>query len=140
VGCRVLVQLAGDGDEVTDATAVWPETREEVEFGTLILTARVDELAPEMRTGPAGPRSVTRRSMLRPRKEVPCNRLPGIIRHGLHPGSGVPCRGRRAVPSRPVIGGLKCRACARYRWLAPAVLSNWSSARSASRLNDIDLV
>jgi catalase len=46
---HVLVQLAGDGDEVADATAVWPETREEVEFGTLTLTERVDELAPEMR-------------------------------------------------------------------------------------------
>jgi catalase len=46
---RLLVQLAGDGDEVADATAVWPETREEVEFGTLTLTRRVDELAPEMR-------------------------------------------------------------------------------------------
>jgi catalase len=49
VGFRVQVQLAGDGDEVADATAVWPETREEVEFGTLTLTERVDELAPEMR-------------------------------------------------------------------------------------------
>jgi catalase len=49
VGFRVLVQLAGDGDEVADATAVWPETREEVEFGTLTLTERVDELVPEMR-------------------------------------------------------------------------------------------
>jgi catalase len=46
---RVLVQLAGDGDDVTDATAVWPESRDEVEFGTLTLTERVDELAPEMR-------------------------------------------------------------------------------------------
>ncbi len=46
---RVLVQLAGAGDEVADATAVWPETREELEFGTITLTERVDELAPEMR-------------------------------------------------------------------------------------------
>jgi catalase len=49
VGFRVLVQVAEDGDEVADSTAVWPDTREEVEFGTLTLTARVDELAPEMR-------------------------------------------------------------------------------------------
>ena len=49
VGFRVLVQLAGDGDEVADSTAVWPETREEVEFGTLTLTERIDELAPDNR-------------------------------------------------------------------------------------------
>jgi catalase len=49
VGFRVLVQLAGDGDEVADSTAVWPEGRDEAEFGTLTLTGRVDELAPEMR-------------------------------------------------------------------------------------------
>ena len=46
---RVLVQLAQDEDAVTDATAVWPETREMVEFGTLSLTERIDELAPEWR-------------------------------------------------------------------------------------------
>ena len=46
---RVLVQLAQDEDDVTDATAVWPETRELVEFGTLTLTERIDELAPEWR-------------------------------------------------------------------------------------------
>ncbi|MBP3953904.1 catalase family peroxidase [Gemmata sp. G18] len=46
---RVVVQLAQDGDEVTDATAVWPESREQVPFGTLTITERVDELDPEMR-------------------------------------------------------------------------------------------
>ena len=46
---RVAVQLAQDGDEVTDASVVWPETRELVEFGTLTIAQRVDELAPEMR-------------------------------------------------------------------------------------------
>jgi catalase len=46
---RVLVQLAQNDDDVTDATVVWPETRELVEFGTLTLTKRVDELAPEWR-------------------------------------------------------------------------------------------
>jgi catalase len=46
---RVLVQLAEPGDEVTDATAVWPETRPEAEFGTLTIRERVDELAPERR-------------------------------------------------------------------------------------------
>jgi catalase len=46
---RVLVQLAQEEDDVTDATAAWPETRELVEFGTLTLTERIDELAPEWR-------------------------------------------------------------------------------------------
>jgi catalase len=44
---RVLVQLAEEGDKVTDATALWPESRQQVGFGTLALTERVDELAPE---------------------------------------------------------------------------------------------
>jgi catalase len=44
---RVLVQLAEAGDEVADPTALWPETRREAEFGTLLITQRVDELAPE---------------------------------------------------------------------------------------------
>jgi catalase len=46
---RVLVQLAEAGDDVTDSTAIWPESRPEVEFGTLAITERVDELAPERR-------------------------------------------------------------------------------------------
>jgi catalase len=46
---RVLVQLAEAGDKVTDATSVWPESRPLVEFGTLVLKERVDELAPEQR-------------------------------------------------------------------------------------------
>jgi catalase len=46
---RVLVQLAAAGDEVTDSTVIWPETRPQVEFGTLVLTERVDDLAPERR-------------------------------------------------------------------------------------------
>ncbi len=46
---RVLVQLAETGDNITDATAVWPESRPEVEFGTLAITERVDELDPERR-------------------------------------------------------------------------------------------
>ena len=46
---RVLVQLAEAGDPVADATALWPETRPLVQFGTLALTERVDELAPERR-------------------------------------------------------------------------------------------
>jgi len=46
---RVTVQLAGDGDVVTDATVRWPETRPEVEFGTVSLATRVNEQDPEMR-------------------------------------------------------------------------------------------
>jgi catalase len=46
---QVLVQFAEAGDEVADATALWPETRTLAEFGTLALTERVDELAPERR-------------------------------------------------------------------------------------------
>jgi catalase len=43
------VQLAEAGDEVADSTALWPETRSEVEFGTLVIKERVDELAPGRR-------------------------------------------------------------------------------------------
>jgi catalase len=46
---RVLVQLAEPGDDVSDSTALWPEIRPQVEFGTLAITERVDELAPERR-------------------------------------------------------------------------------------------
>jgi len=46
---HVLVQLAEAGDDVTDATAIWPENRPEVEFGALAIAERVDELAPERR-------------------------------------------------------------------------------------------
>lgn len=46
---HVRVQLAEQGDDETDSTTVWPEIRPEVELGTLTLTERVDELAPERR-------------------------------------------------------------------------------------------
>jgi catalase len=46
---HVLVQLADDGEDVTDATVIWPETRKLVVFGTVTLNERVDELAPERR-------------------------------------------------------------------------------------------
>jgi catalase len=45
----VFVQLPGDGDDVTDASVTWPETRTEVPFGTITLTARVDDREPERR-------------------------------------------------------------------------------------------
>jgi catalase len=49
VSFRILVQLAEGGDKVDDATSVWPESRPQVEFGTLAIKERVDELAPERR-------------------------------------------------------------------------------------------
>jgi catalase len=45
----VFVQMAEPGDDVTDASISWPETRTEIPFGTIVLTARVDDRAPERR-------------------------------------------------------------------------------------------
>ena len=45
----IYVQLADSGDEVDNATTVWPDSRTEVEFGTLALTGRRDAADPEMR-------------------------------------------------------------------------------------------
>jgi catalase len=45
----VFVQLAEPGDDVTDASLPWPESRREVPFGTITLEARVDEQEPERR-------------------------------------------------------------------------------------------
>jgi catalase len=45
----VFVQLAGEGDDVTDASVAWPENSQEVRFGTITLTARVDDAVPERR-------------------------------------------------------------------------------------------
>ena len=45
----MLVQLAEGGDDVTDSTTPWPETRPEAEFGAIAISERVDELAPERR-------------------------------------------------------------------------------------------
>lgn len=36
---HIFLQLAGDGDEVADATRQWPEDRQQVRFGTLHLTS-----------------------------------------------------------------------------------------------------
>jgi len=44
----VFVQLAGD-DDVTDSSVPWPESRPEIGFGTITLTARVDDMEPERR-------------------------------------------------------------------------------------------
>jgi catalase len=45
----VFVQIAGSGDDVTDASVAWPESRTEIPFGTITLTARVDDQMPERR-------------------------------------------------------------------------------------------
>jgi catalase len=49
VKLAVSVQLAEDDDNVADATATWPDSRREVAFGTITLTARVNDADPEMR-------------------------------------------------------------------------------------------
>jgi catalase len=45
----VYVQLAEAGDDVTDASTPWPESRREITFGTITLTARVDDQTAERR-------------------------------------------------------------------------------------------
>jgi catalase len=45
----VFVQIAGPDDDVTNASVTWPDSREEVPFGTITLTARVDDREPERR-------------------------------------------------------------------------------------------
>ena len=45
----VFVQLAGERDDVTDSSVPWPEGRTEVTFGTITLSARVDDREPERR-------------------------------------------------------------------------------------------
>ena len=46
---RIAVQIAAAGDEVADATNVWPDDREELEFGTVALAKRENELDSELR-------------------------------------------------------------------------------------------
>jgi catalase len=45
----ITVQLAEDGDNVADASVAWPDSRLEVPFGTITLTARANDGDPEMR-------------------------------------------------------------------------------------------
>jgi len=49
VGLAVFVQMAEPGDDVADASIPWPETRAETPFGTITLTACVDDQVPERR-------------------------------------------------------------------------------------------
>lgn len=43
----VFVQMAEPADDVADASVAWPDSRKEIRFGTITLTARVDDQAPE---------------------------------------------------------------------------------------------
>jgi catalase len=45
----LFVQMAEPGDDIADASTAWPASRTEIPFGTITLTARVDEQAPERR-------------------------------------------------------------------------------------------
>jgi catalase len=45
----VFVQMAEPGDDVTDSSTTWPDNRKEIPFGTITLTARVDDQEPERR-------------------------------------------------------------------------------------------
>jgi catalase len=45
----VFVQMAEPGDDIADASTTWPASRTEIRFGTITLTAPVDEQAPERR-------------------------------------------------------------------------------------------
>src|SRR6185437_6614793 len=49
VKLRIFVQVPDPGDDVMDASTTWPAGRKEIPFGTITLTARVDEQAPERR-------------------------------------------------------------------------------------------
>lgn len=45
----IRVQMAAPGDEVNDATAVWPDSRAARDLGTITLSKMVDSMEPEMR-------------------------------------------------------------------------------------------
>ena len=45
----VFVQIAEPGDDVADASTIWPETHSEIPFGTITLTERVDDQVTERR-------------------------------------------------------------------------------------------
>jgi catalase len=49
VKLAVLVQMAEPEDDIADASTTWPASRAEIPFGTITLTARVDDQAPERR-------------------------------------------------------------------------------------------
>lgn len=43
----IFVQMAAEGDDVTDASVTWPESRSEIRFGTVTLTDQIDAQEPE---------------------------------------------------------------------------------------------
>ncbi len=45
---KIVVQLAAPGDVVDDATLHWPADREELEFGTITITKKENEMDPEL--------------------------------------------------------------------------------------------
>ncbi len=45
----LFVQLAEPGDDVADSSVSWPNNRTEIPFGTITLTTRVDDQAPDRR-------------------------------------------------------------------------------------------
>ena len=45
----VFVQIALPGDDVADASVTWPDSRAEIPFGTITLTAREDDQVPDRR-------------------------------------------------------------------------------------------
>jgi catalase len=45
----IFIQLAEAGDSLVDSTVQWPETRQELEFGTITLTKLEDQSEPELR-------------------------------------------------------------------------------------------
>lgn len=49
ISFQILVQVAGDGDVVDDATIHWPEDRPLINFGKLALTALVTDNPPEQK-------------------------------------------------------------------------------------------
>ena len=49
VRLSIFVQMAEAGDDVTNASVTWPESRAEIPFGKITLTVRVDDQEPERR-------------------------------------------------------------------------------------------
>jgi catalase len=45
----MFVQVAAPGDDVADASVTWPDSRTEIPFGSITLTARVDDQVPDRR-------------------------------------------------------------------------------------------
>ena len=46
---KIYVQMAAPGDDVTDSSVTWPDSRAEIPFGAVMITTRLDDSAPELR-------------------------------------------------------------------------------------------